>query len=77
MVALKQIEGQSVTVAFCPVAGLLATGTMAGALDASFDTASRLDVSSFLPLFSRRNHLVCLFVRLSPWPLFPRRARGP
>jgi hypothetical protein len=44
MPALKTIEGQPATVAFCPVANLLATGTMAGALDASFDTASRLDV---------------------------------
>jgi hypothetical protein len=44
MPALKSLEGQPATVAFCPVANLLATGTMAGALDASFDTASRLDV---------------------------------
>lgn len=44
MPSLKVVD-RSATVAFCPVAGLLATGTMAGALDASFDTASRLEVS--------------------------------
>ena len=43
MPALKRLE-RSATVGFCPQAGFMAAGTVAGAIDMSFSTASTLDV---------------------------------
>ena len=44
MPALKRLD-RSATVAFCPQSGLMAAGTVAGAIDMSFSTSSTLDVS--------------------------------
>ena len=43
MPVLKSVD-RSATVAFCPVAPLLAAGTVAGAIDMSFSTSSVLEV---------------------------------
>ena len=45
MPALKKLD-RSATVGFCPHAGLMAAGTVAGAIDQSFSTSSTLDVRS-------------------------------
>ena len=58
MTYLKQID-RSAAVGFCPVAPLLAAGTVSGAIDMSFSTNSVLEVCAFT--FS----IICCFsVRL-------------
>lgn len=48
MPPLKQID-RSATVGFCPVAPLLAAGTVAGAIDMSFSTNAMLEVCVHYP----------------------------
>ncbi len=59
MAPLKALD-RSATVAYCPGSGLMAAGTVAGAIDMSFSTSSTLDVSAMITFDAPRCAGTCV-----------------